>query len=361
MEYKKIDGKYYNGSKLLECMDINGDLPGIYLSNSNRSAGKTTYYLLRSLENFLIKGDQFILINRKKNELDSPETLFENILDMYYPDVLMHSKWYVNRLIKGIYVDNKIAGFSICLKDAVALKKYSTIYTKVTTGIMDEMQPEDGRYLKGEVELFQSIIKTVSRGGGKQSRYLRWILLSNNISVMNPYFINLGIYEKISDKMNLKEGEDFYLKGSGWVCEFTFNANAKAEMMDNPAINAFNSRNSVLGLSADFMISSGGFIEKKMKGKMDYLFTIKYKGERIGVRQVKSSNIVYITSSYDPSFKTVVALSDNDHEDITIMLRRNTFYMQVLRDSYGVGKMRFSDIKVKDMMLELLGIDYYRD
>lgn len=257
--------------------------------------------------------------------------------------------------------DGKLCGFAISLKDANKLKKYSSIFSKVSSVIMDELQPETGAYLHDEVDLFTSIVQSVSRGGGKQSRYVTWCLLGNNISVMNPYFLNLGVYKYIDDTLDLKEGEDFYIKGEGWVCEFSYNKSAKEEMEKNPAIRAFTSRNSILGLTADFMIKSSGFIEKKVKGKMDYLFTLKYKGEFMGVRRVKASGIIYVTSSYDPSFKHTVAISDSDHDDATIKLRKNTFYIQTLRDAYTIAKLRFSDFKTKNAIVELLGIDYYRE
>ena len=36
--------KYYNGNKLLNLRDIDGNVPEIYLSVGNRSSGKTTYF-----------------------------------------------------------------------------------------------------------------------------------------------------------------------------------------------------------------------------------------------------------------------------------------------------------------------------
>lgn len=356
----KIPERYYNGEKLLSQMDVNGEKPGIFLSNSNRSAGKTSFFQIYVLDKHVRKKSQFVLLCRQKNELEGIELPFEDVLHKYFDGKLLSAKWYVTRLVMGLWLDGVLCGYAISLKDANKLKKYSSIFSRVETVIMDELQPETGAYLRDEIELFTSIVQSISRGGGKQSRYLEWCLLGNNISVMNPYFLNLGIYKYIDDKMNLKEGEDFYIRGEGWVCEFSFNASAKGEMEKNPAIKAFSSKNSILGLTADFMIQSSGFIEKKISGKMDYLYTLKYKGEHMGVRRVRSTNLVYVTHSHDPSYKHVVAISDSDHDDCTVMLRHNTFYIQTLRDAYTVGKIRFSDHKVKNAIVELLGIDYYR-
>lgn len=357
-----IDEKYYSGVNLLTQLDEKGEKPGIFLSNSNRSAGKTSFFQIYCLQGYLCLGEKFLILCRKKAELKDIHVSYADMLSMYFENAEMSSKWFVDKLIMGVQYEGKLCGYAVSLKDANDLKKYSSVFKDVKRVVMDELQPETGGYLRNEIDLFQSIVQTVSRGGGAQSRYLEWLLLSNNITVMNPYFINMGIYNYIDDSLHLKPGEDFYIKGEGWVSEFSFNESAKAEMEVNPALKALASRNSMLGLTADFMIKSGGFIVKKMSGKMQYLWTLKYKGEKMGVRKyVKDGKaIIYVTSSYDPSFKDIVSLSDSDHEDCTVMIRKNTFYMQVMRDAYAIAGLRFSDVKVKNAIVELLGIDYYK-
>lgn len=36
--------KYYDGGRLLGMTDLEGNLPEIYISSTNRSGGKTTYF-----------------------------------------------------------------------------------------------------------------------------------------------------------------------------------------------------------------------------------------------------------------------------------------------------------------------------
>ena len=38
------DSKYYDGTKLLSMKDLNGLTPEIFMTTTNRSAGKTTYF-----------------------------------------------------------------------------------------------------------------------------------------------------------------------------------------------------------------------------------------------------------------------------------------------------------------------------
>lgn len=357
-----IPDRYYNGDKLLSQKDKNNKIPGIYIANSNRSAGKTTFFGIKLLQDFINKGEQFIILTRTKNEIEEPETLFEEVLDAYFPESLMHSKTYVKRLITAIYFENKMCGFAVCLKDAVTLKKYSSVFTKVGSGFMDELQPENGYYLRNEVTLLKSVIKTVSRGGGAQARYVRWIFLSNNINIMNPYFLQLKIYKDIPENISeLAKKEDIYIKGNGYVCEFAYNESAAKEAAVNPAMLAFMEDEQVdISTTAEFMVKSNSFIIKKMGGKMDYLFTLKFNGQFFAVRRVKKNGYIYVTSSYDPSYKGVIAINGSDHDEMTIQLQNNTFYMATLRDSYCAGIMRFSDLEAKNTIIELLGVDLYR-
>lgn len=355
-----VDPKYYSGENLLKQKDIDGNRPGIFLSNSNRSAGKSTFFTTYLIDRFVSDREKFIILMRDKSEIENVDVCFEETFKHYYSDKIMSIKYYVNKLVMGIWLDTELAGFSISLKDATKLKKYSAIFDGVINGLFDELQPENGRYLKEEIDLFTSIIKTVSRGGGEQSRYMRWILISNNITVMNPYFLNMGIYKYVPEKLDLSEG-DFYVKGNGYVCEFSFNRSAADAMEENPALKCFNTANNRLGVSADFMINSNAFIMSKLGGKNVYLYTLKYKEKMYAVRQSEKKGIVFVSKNYDPGFRTVIALTAQDHNELTLQLQYNTFHMAVLRDSYMVGRLRFSDLEVKNDIIELLGIDLYKD
>ena len=53
---------FYSGEKLLNTLDINGKRPEIYIVESNRSAGKTTYFAKKLIDNFLKNNEKFIII-----------------------------------------------------------------------------------------------------------------------------------------------------------------------------------------------------------------------------------------------------------------------------------------------------------
>lgn len=355
---RTIPEQYYNGNVLLSQTTRDGKEPSIFMSNTNRTAGKTTFFQLVMLDEVLEKKNMFVLISRTKTEMENPEVMFDDVVDIYFPDKIMTSKDYVKRLVKGIYLDKQLVGYAVCLKDTSALKKYSSIFAKCDVIFMDEVQPEDGIYLKDEVSKFKSLITTIARGGGKQSRSVRVYMASNNITVMNPYFLNLQLYKVLDENMDFSK--PVYIRGDSYVCEFLYNQSAGDQLKNNGAISAFTTSYDSLTTSAEFMIKSGSFIEPKISGKTDYLFTLKYKGLMMGVRKLKSKGIIYITKQYDPSFKTIMALTATDHDELTIQLQSNTFLMGIIRNAYAYGKLRFGDLEVKNALIELLGIDYYR-
>ena len=73
-------GKYYDGTKLLSMLDINGNKPEIYMCTTNRTGGKTTYFGRLCINRFLDKGEKFGLIYRYNYELD-------DVVDKFYKDL----------------------------------------------------------------------------------------------------------------------------------------------------------------------------------------------------------------------------------------------------------------------------------
>lgn len=75
-----MSGAYYDGTKILSMLDINGNKPELYLVTSNRSGGKTTYFGRLCVNRFREKGEKFALIYRYNYELDD---CAENSLRIY--------------------------------------------------------------------------------------------------------------------------------------------------------------------------------------------------------------------------------------------------------------------------------------
>ena len=55
---------YYDGTKLLSMLDINGRKPELFLCTTNRSGGKTTWFNRLLVNRYKKKGEKFGLIYR---------------------------------------------------------------------------------------------------------------------------------------------------------------------------------------------------------------------------------------------------------------------------------------------------------
>lgn len=181
--------------------------------SSNRSAGKTTWFSNFVVDKFLTSGEQFVIVSRFDYE---KKTACEAFLSTICPLFFENSRFLTSGREKDpfftILIDKKPAGFSIALNSYESIKKTSNVFSRVEHVIFDEFQRECGGYLKNEVEKFISIHTSISRAPGKPYRRVPVYMLSNNVDVVNPYFLALGI-----DKV-LRPNVRFYA-GDGWVAE----------------------------------------------------------------------------------------------------------------------------------------------
>ena len=90
--------------------------------------------------------------------------------------------------------------------------------------IFDEFQSESNTYIPNEIQKFISIHTSIARGQGKQYRYVPVYMLSNTVSILNPYYVELGITKRIKSDTKFLRGEGFVVE-QGYV-----DSAAKAQM-----------------------------------------------------------------------------------------------------------------------------------
>lgn len=207
---------YYDGTKILSMLDINGNKPELYLITSNRSGGKTTYFGRLCVNRFKEKGEKFALIYRYNYELDDcAEKFFKDLSTLFFNGSIMTSKRRASGIFHELFLDDEPCGYAISLNSADQLKKYSHLFSDVERMIFDEFQSETNHYCSDEIRKFISVHTSVARGQGKQSRYVPVFMLSNPVSIINPYFVELGISERLKDDTK-------FLRGNGFILEQGF-------------------------------------------------------------------------------------------------------------------------------------------
>lgn len=352
---------FFNVLDYFHYTDLNDNVPGIRMFVTNRTAGKTTSFL-RFILAEAIRDRQFVLAYRKQGDLAKSSKIFEDVLSIFeeFSNIIeVIDKAGVTKGTREYYakikrddenIELKKIGFCIWLEEADNIKKYSSIFRKVAHYGMDEFQIESGKYLKKEISLFQSLYQTISRGGGERSRKVDVTLLSNDISLINPYYLHWRIPER------LKPGTR-KLRGDGWILFYELNLEARKAIEDNIVNSAFkDSLYSKYSRGYGQLINSNTFVEK-LSGKAIYLCTLYYEGKSYGIRNFVGQNLIYISRGIEPSCKLKFVLSDSEIEMNKYLLKRNSDIWKGIRQAYDANRIRYQSVECKNVMFEMLGVD----
>ena len=339
---------YYDGTKLLSMTDVNGDKPEIFLCTSNRSAGKTTYFSRLCVNRFLDKGEKFCLVYRYNYELDGcADKFFKDIHNLFFPNHEMTSKRQAAGAYHELFLDGESCGYAISLNNADQLKKYSHFLSDVSRMMFDEFQSETNHYCPNEIRKLLSVHTSIARGNNKQVRYVPIYMLSNPVSIINPYYCELGISSRL--RRNTK-----FLKGNGFVLEQGFNEAASKAVKESGFNKAF-ANNSYISYASEnvYLNDNLAFIESP-KSTGYYVCTLKYEGTYYGIREYPNEGIVYCDTRPDMSYPRKIAVTTDDHQINYIMLKRNSDFIKIMRDYFLVGAFRFKDLKCKEALLKAI-------
>lgn len=354
---------YYDGTKLLSLKDINGNKPEIYFCTSNRTGGKTTYFNRLLVKRYLNdQSRKFGLIVRYGYELsDCSSTFFSGIKSLFYNDYEMHdiakerggySELYIgkgewNPKKKSTFDDYKLCGFVIPLNSAELIKKRSHLLSCVDSLTMDEFQSETGKYVQDEVKKLISIHTSLARGNGEQKRYLPIYMIGNQVSLLNPYYVELGICDKLRDDTN-------FLRGDGYVVENGFVESAATAQLESGVMRAFKG-NQYANYSTQkcYLNDNKSFIAQPV-GHSKYIATLLYNGDEFCIREYATEGILFCGRSVDKSFPLRISVTTEDHNINYIMLRKHEFFCVTFRQFFDSGCFRFQDLKSRECIFRLL-------
>lgn len=339
---------YYDGTRLLSQRDINGDLPEIYISTSNRSAGKTTWFSRYLVNKFLKAREKFGLLYRFDYELDDvAEKFFKDIQGLFFPTHEMTAKKKARGMYAELFLDGYSCGYALALNKADAIKKNSHLFSDIVRLYMDEFQSETNHYCANEVQKLISVHTSIARGANQQVRRVPVILVGNPVSIINPYYVELGISDRIRPDTR-------FLRGEGFVLEQGFNetaATAQSESAFNRAFSA--NKYAAYAAQAKYLNDNTAFIAKP-EGTGRYLCTLRYLGEDYGIREYADEGIIYCDDHPDLTHPRRISVTTEDHEINYVMLARNDFFILTLRQLFEHGSFRFKNLRCKDAVLKAL-------
>lgn len=223
----------------------------------------------------------FVVLVRYKEDYKAIKDCWWEIVEHLFPEYTFCS------VGKIIYAQNELEKFAIgefvCLTEYVRAKKVPRPHVKYI--VFDECLNEENDYLPKEITKFQSVCDSIIRNRND----VRVILISNTISVINPYFDYFGItrLEKRFTKgehnsiVEFTDAEEFieYRK------QTKFGASIKDTEYGNFAI------------KGEFILDDYTNVIPKPPNTYHYLYDIVLDGERMSVGMV--NNLLYFSSSKD--------------------------------------------------------------
>lgn len=296
-----------------------------------RGLGKTYGAKKIAIRNAIRRGEQFIYLRRYRTELKGRESFFSDIAHEF-PD-------FEFRISGGVaemkHVDDgkekwEIIGYFIALSTSQSNK--SVAYPKVTTILFDEFIIEKGnvQYLPNEVKRLYDFYSTVDRWQDKT----RIFMLSNSVSIMNPYFI----------EYDLSPTREFALRGDGFVCAHFVDSERFASEVAKTRFGSFIVKHSSdyadYSISNVFADNDDEFIMKK-NGTAKYNFTLRTKQ---GTFSVWIDGATWFIQQRRPkSQERLYTLVGSNMKEGECLLVYGDKIMQLARSAYKHGRMFFDN------------------
>lgn len=326
---------YYDYSPILSYNKFLNILEG------NRGCGKTYGAKKLCIDDFLKRGNEFFWLRRYKGELDDIATFFDDIQEAY-PD----HKFIVKGGNKGgtFLIDGLVAGYFKPLSTSLYAK--SVPFPKVRTIVFDEYVIDKGsvRYLKNEVELFLEMCNTILR-----LRSGRVLLLSNAVSVVNPYFLYLNIQPK---------SEKGFTVYDDIIIERIENE-AYKEAARSTALGRItaNTRYANYAIENNYLRDNKDFVSSR-PNKAKYYCTLNYKGNSYGVWSDKNNGTLWISSTHDKTCKMRWAVTRDDHTPNTSLLRSlsRSALIKYIRLCFEESAIYYENMVVKNQFYEIISL-----
>ena len=339
---------YYDGTKLLSMRDINGEIPEIFISTTNRTGGKTTYFNRLATNRWLNKKQKFAALYRFNYELDEcADKFFKDIKPLFFSNHNMSFKKRAKGVFAEMFLDGVSCGYALTINSADQIKKCSHLLSDVDAIYFDEFQSESGQYCDNEVQKFISIHTSLARGHGEQVKYLPVYMIGNPVTMLNPYYVELGICNRLTREAR-------FIRGDGWVMEQGYVESASLAQKESGFNRAFKGNKYVAYSSENVYLNDNLTFIEKPEGMSRYMATLRYEGCEYGILEYSENGVIYCSDKADTTFPLKITVTTDDHQKNYVMLKRNDFFLGQLRYFFEHGCFRFKNLKCKEAVLQAL-------
>lgn len=339
---------FYDGTKLLSMKDLNGNQPEIYLTSGNRSIGKTTWFNRYFVKDFKTKKKKFCLVYRWNYELsDCADKFFKDIQRLFFPTDVMTDKRRANGIFVELFLNDVSCGYCVTLNNADSLKKFSHLLSDVDKMLFDEFQSENNHYCPNELNKLLSIHTSIARGNGEAVRRVPLYMLSNKVSLINPYFLSLGISDRLHDDTK-------YLKGDGFVLEQTYLEGVAQQQLDSGFNRAFKNEDYVAYSAMNVYLNDNASFIDRPKGNSTYIATVRNNSKDYAVRFYPALGIYYVDNNVDTDFKVKLSFNASSHDVNYILAGVANPYVSMLKSVFEHGLLRFKNQECKSAFFDML-------
>lgn len=339
---------HYDATKLLSLQDIKGNKPELFLITSNRSDGKTTTFVRLLCNKWYKTGEKFCIVYRFSYELDDcADKIFKDVSSLFFNNDVMTQKRRGNGAYVELFINDKPCGYAVSVNAADNIKKHSHQLSDVARMFFDEFQSETNHYAPDEVSKLISIHTSIARGGGKHVRYVPLYMCSNPVSLLNPYYVALGISDRLTKDTR-------YLRGDGFVLEQHYNAEVAAAQSGSGFNRAFASHSYVAYAAQGVYLNDNQAFIETPSGRSKYLATIAFKGKDYAIREYADCGVIYCDNKPDYTAGNRLAVTLDDHNINYVMLRKNDLFITSMRYYFDRGCFRFKNLECKAAILGML-------
>jgi len=320
-----------------------------------RGDGKTYGAKKLAIRNAVKKGEQFILLRRYKTELVTRTSFFDDISDamrIEFPGYMFRVNGQSAEMKKSGSKQWEIIGHFVALSNSQ--QKKSVSYAKVTLIIFDEFIIDRGavRYLPNEVRSFLDFYNTVDRWQDRT----RAILISNSVSIMNPYFIEWNV--------RVEEFREFIMKGnivdpvtgnpSCFLCvnlieDHEFSSQVKQTKLGQFIEGTEYADYSIGGVFKDAHMA---FVQKKTSAARYYATIETDTG--IFALWIDYMTRVWYADEKRPKVETIWTIVPEKMEPGKTLMLRNDKTMQQLRTQFSHGRLFFSSPKARNAFIGVM-------
>ena len=344
---------YYDGKKLLNTKDLDGETPEIFMVCGNRVGGKTVYWSKKLVDDFQKDGSQFVLCYRFQKDLRHVESaFFDDIKTIDFEDgsslahLNMSSENIGDGDIKKLYLINgkqqKECGYAIALNNADNLRRYRALFKKCGAMFFDEFQSETNHYCPDEIIKFMSVHTTISGG-----RYLPVYMCSNAVSMINPYYTAFRFSARL-------QKDTKFLRGHGVVLEQAYIDSAAQKLKQSGFMRAFGDNKYIDYSTENVYLDDNSTFIQKMTGDNDYILTLISEGKEFSIK--KYGDILYVDDKADKTFPQRIAVKATDHGVDSILLPEATIPYLMCKKYFNFGQVRFKNILCKQAFFDMIAI-----